>query len=288
MHQLQVNPDGSERLEYTMKGLPVRISTDRLRIFQDYAAACHWHDDFELLAALDGEMDYFVNSKKIHLKKGGGIFINARRLHYGYSEKKQDCLYRFVVFHPDLLGGSTPVQEAISQFTRDEQPDYWHLDASNEGMLAFHSLYAAAEAGDALQVLSLSAGLLNTLREIKIDQALGESSADWLLLRRMTGYIQAHYDESITLAEIAAAGAVCRSRCCALFRENLRTTPMEYVTRYRLDKACSLLREGTNATEAAMSCGFHGSSYFAEVFKRTWHITPREYQKNFHQKTAQE
>ena len=31
MHQLQVNPDGSERLEYTMKGLPVRISTDRLR-----------------------------------------------------------------------------------------------------------------------------------------------------------------------------------------------------------------------------------------------------------------
>ena len=35
MHQLQVNPDGSERLEYTMKGLPVRISTDRLRIFQD-------------------------------------------------------------------------------------------------------------------------------------------------------------------------------------------------------------------------------------------------------------
>ena len=161
MHQLQVNPDGSERLEYTMKGLPVRISTDRLRIFQDYAAACHWHDDFEILAALDGEMDYFVNSKRIHLKKGDGIFINARRLHYGYSEKKQDCLYRFVVFHPDLLGGSAPVQEAISQFTRDEQSDYWHLDASSEGMLAFHFLYAAAEVSDALQVLSLSAGLLN-------------------------------------------------------------------------------------------------------------------------------
>ena len=60
------------------------------------------------------------------------------------------------------------------------------------------------------------------------------------------------------------------------------------VTRYRLDKACSLLREGTNVTEAALSCGFHGSSYFAEVFKRTWHITPREYQRNFHHQTAQE
>lgn len=288
MHQLQVNPDGSERLEYTMKGLPVRISTGRLRIFRDYAAACHWHDDFEMLMALDGEMDFFVNSKQIHLKKGDGIFVNARRLHYGYSEKKQDCIYRFVVFHPALLGDSVPVREAVSLLGRDDQPDYWHLDASSEAMITFHALYAAAEAEDALQILSHSAGLLNALQKMKTDQSARESSADWMLLRRMTGYIQDHYNESITLQEIAAAGAVCRSRCCALFRENLGTTPMDYVTRYRLDKACSLLREGTNVTETALACGFHGSSYFAEVFKRTWHITPREYQKDFLQRITQE
>ena len=58
MHQLQVNPDGSERLEYTMEDLPVRISTDKLRVFHDFAAACHWHDDFEMLAAMDDEMDF--------------------------------------------------------------------------------------------------------------------------------------------------------------------------------------------------------------------------------------
>ena len=288
MNQLQVNPDGSERLEYTMAGLPVRICTDRLRFFQNYSAACHWHDDFEILAALDGEMDYFVNSKKIHLKRGDGIFVNARRLHYGYSEKKQDCKYRFAVFHPSLLGDYAPVQEAISLFTRDDQPDYWHLDASSEGMLAFHSLYAAANTGDALQVLSQSAGLLNALRQINAAPTAYENSADWQLLRRMTGYIQGHYDESVTLAEIATAGAVCRSRCCALFREYLGTTPMEYVTRYRLDKACALLREGINVTEAALACGFHGSSYFAEVFKRTWHITPRDFQKSFRRQTVLE
>ena len=61
-----------------------------------------------------------------------------------------------------------------------------------------------------------------------------------------------------------------------------------YVTRYRLDKACSMLREGTSVTEAALACGFHGSSYFAEVFKRTWQITPREYQRSFRQRSAPE
>ena len=287
MHQLLINPDGSERLEYTVKNLPVRIGTDRLRIFQDHAAACHWHDDFEMLTALDGEMDYFVNSRRIHLKKGDGIFVNARRLHYGYSEKKQDCVYRFVIFHPSLLGDHASVREAVSRFAGDDQPDHWHLDASGEEMLTFHALYAAAEAGDALRLLSHAAGLLDALRRREARAFQGESSADWLLLRRMTGYVQSHYDGAVTLQEIAAAGAVCRSRCCALFRQNMGMTPMEYVTRYRLDKACSLLREGRNVTEAALACGFHGSSYFAEAFKRTWHITPSEYRKNIRQQTDQ-
>ena len=288
MHQLQVNPDGSERLEYTMEDLPVRISTDKLRVFHDFAAACHWHDDFEMLAAMDDEMDFYVHNRRVHLKKGDGIFVNARRLHYGYSEKKQDCVYRFVIFHPSLLGDHVPVQEAVCRFARDDQPDYWHLDASSEAMLTFRSLYAAAEAENALLVISYSAKLMHELRQITDDQAADQSSADWQLLRSMTGYIQSHYDGSITLGEIAAAGTVCRSRCCALFKENLGMTPMEYVTRYRLDKACSLLREGTNVTEAALACGFHGSSYFAEVFKKIWHITPREYQKSFRQQTARE
>ena len=73
MHQLQVNPDGSERLEYTMKGLPVRISTDRLRIFQEYAAACHWHDDFELLAA------FTYSIGKMHTKPGKCAILSAFR-----------------------------------------------------------------------------------------------------------------------------------------------------------------------------------------------------------------
>ena len=280
MHQLQVNPDGSERLEYTVEGMPVRISTDRLRIFQDFSAACHWHDDFELLAAMDGEMDYFVNSRRIHLKKGDGIFVNARRLHYGYSETKQDCTYRFVLFHPDLLGTSSAVQGMISSLSADEQADFWHLDASSEEMLIFHSLYAAAEAGDALLVLSNCAGLLDMLRRILSEKPAGENGTDWQLLRRMTGYIQAHYAEKVSLEQIASAGAVCRSRCCALFRARLDTTPVEYLTRYRLYKACECLRDGMNVTEAALACGFNGSSYFAEVFKRTWNLTPKDYQKN--------
>lgn len=131
----------------------------------------------------------------------------------------------------------------------------------------------------ALAVLARAAALVALLRDMAVDQAPAEHSVDWAILRRMTGYIQAHYAERISLEQLAAAGAVCRSRCCALFRERLDATPIEYVTRYRLDKACGLLREGRPVTEAALSCGFHGASYFAEVFRRTYGVAPKEYQK---------
>ena len=279
MHELRLNPDGSERLEYTMEGLPVRISTDRLSIFEDFKASCHWHDDFEMLVALDGEMDCFVNGHTLHLKKGDGAFVNARRLHYGFSRVGEDCVYRFVLFHPDLLGAWPPIREALRVLTDDESPDFWPLSAASEGALLFTELYEAAAAGNALRTLAGAGQLVEALTRLNPARGEAQDGARWRLLRQMTGYIQANYVEAITLNQIAAAGAVCRNRCWALFRENLGCSPMEYVTRYRLDKACAMLRSGASVTEAALASGFHGASYFAEVFKRTYHMTPKEYQR---------
>ena len=280
MHQLQINPDGSERIAYTWEGMPVRMSEDHLQIFQDYAAACHWHEEFEILEAAEGEMDYFVSGQRVHLKRGDGVFVNARRLHYGYSEERKDCLYRFVVFHPDLVGELKAVREAIIAFSADDRPDYWHLDASSEGMMQFRALYEASCQGDVLGAVSSLTSLISILSHMDTVSS-GEYASDWVTLRKMTGFIQAHFEESLKLEEIAAAGSVCRSSCCNLFRERLGVSPMEYVTRYRLWKACVMLREGFNVTEAALACGFHGGSYFAEVFKKTYHMTPKKYQSSF-------
>ena len=280
MPAFTVNPDGSERVEYTMADMPVRAVTDRLDRQRGYAAACHWHDDFEMLTVPEGEIDYFVNGQSVHLRQNEGIFVNARRLHYGYSLDERDCRYRFVVFHPDLLGAFAPVRRALEDFSADERGDCWRFGASSEEMLLFNELYAAATAENALLTLGKCAELVEAVRRHAERHRGVEMPAEWAVLRRMTGYVQAHFAERVTLDGIAAAGAVCRNRCCALFRENLGCSPMEYATRYRLDKACDLLRRGASVTEAALSSGFHGASYFAEVFRRVHGKTPRQYQRD--------
>jgi AraC-like DNA-binding protein len=53
----------------------------------------------------------------------------------------------------------------------------------------------------------------------------------------MIGFLQKHYCEKITLSDIATAGKVCQSNCCAIFNEYLHQTPIQYLIGYRLNKS---------------------------------------------------
>ena len=284
MAGFRVNPDDSEQVQYTMADLPVRATGSSLSAVNGYAAACHWHDDLEMLTVPEGEIDYFVNGRSLHLRQGEGIFVNARRLHYGYSAQEQDCRYRFIVFHPDLISGLPAVKDVLERFTSDDSADFWHFEASSDVMLLFNELYQAARTDHPLLAVAKCAELIEAVRAHAERHQGDVMRAEWVILRKMTGFIQSRYTERITLEQIATSGTVCRNRCCILFRENLGCSPMEYVTRYRLDKACGLLRQGSTVTEAAFSSGFHGQSYFTEVFRRTLGKTPKQYQKDVTQR----
>ena len=281
MEELIVREDGSEVLSYNAPDFPISTDYSCLSIFADYAAACHWHHDFEALVALDAPMDYSVNGQHIYLEKGDAVFVNSGRLHYGYSAAHRECHYCFAVFHPELLGLTPAVASALERLARDSGPDYWRLSAGNEKerrmINLIRSLCDHSSPGDALTVLSTCAELLDRLMKMSPAAADHTVDPDWGVIRRMTGYIQNHYQEKIRLEHIAEAGAVCRSRCCQLFRDKLHTTPMNYVIRYRLEKACDLIRNGQSITEAAFSTGFQGTSYFSETFRKEYGMTPTSY-----------
>ena len=281
METLTVREDGSEVLKYNAPDFPISTDFSCLSIFWDYAAGCHWHRDYEALIALDAEMDYQVNGQAVHLKKGDAIFVNSGRLHYGYSAEMQECHYCFAVFHPELLGLTPAVASALDRLSSDTSPDYWLLCAEDEAdrpaIAAIRFLCDHAVPKESLAVISACAGLLDEIKKRNTGNADHAADPDWALIRSMVGYIQNHYQDRILLEEIAGAGAVCRSRCCQLFREKLHTTPMNYVIRYRLEKACDLIREGSSVTDAAYSVGFQGLSYFSESFKKVYGSTPSQY-----------
>lgn len=106
-------------------------------------------------------------------------------------------------------------------------------------------------------------------------------SPDLSSLRSMMAYIEEHYMEHITLADIALSGACCKSKCSLLFKKYLRDTPITYTTKLRLRKSLStLLGSNSSIADIAYEYGFSGASYYCETFKKYYGMPPLIYKKN--------
>jgi len=64
-----------------------------------------------------------------------------------------------------------------------------------------------------------------------------------------------------------------------LFKAALGCPPHHYVVQRRVARAKALLERGRSAMEAALEVGFFDQSHFANVFRQTYGMTPRAYQR---------
>ncbi len=283
---LEVFSDLSERLKYNLPNFPLYVRKGTLRQFNKYAAACHWHPDLEFILVLDGSMEYFVNGQIVNIDTGNGIFVNSKRLHYGFSADKTDCIYIVAAVHPILLGGSTHLGKAyMAEKFGSNADDYILLKTQNlwqqEVLLLINQLYHEihSHTPNPLRLLSQATALCAHIGDhIQQSSESVDSDKSWVAIWQMTGFIHQNYDQKITLDDIAAAGAVSRSRCCQLFREYIGQTPNTYLTQYRIQKSCEMLWETDRSiSEIATTCGFQSPSYFSYVFRKEIGVTPQDY-----------
>ncbi|MDQ0902501.1 response regulator [Paenibacillus sp. V4I7] len=92
-------------------------------------------------------------------------------------------------------------------------------------------------------------------------------------------YIHAHYaDEQLSLQQVCNHIYMSMSYFSALFKPHTGETFVEYVTRYRLDKAKEMLAASQLKTyELAAKVGYSDPQYFSVIFKRNTGMTPKEF-----------
>ena len=78
-----------------------------------------------------------------------------------------------------------------------------------------------------------------------------------------------------------------RSYFSTLFRRKTGCSPQQYLTDYRMNKACELMTEhGCSPGEAALSTGYPDIFSFSRMFKKKFGLSPREYRQR-HQHDAE-
>lgn len=287
---LSVMSDGSERITYGDPKVPIYVRRGDLKSMSNMAALCHWHEDVELLMPVKGYLRYNVEGNVVWVQEGNGIFVNTRRMHYGFSADGTDCEYLCITFRPQLLCSCAEIgNRYVMPVLNSPSLSHLVLRKSNPGhgslLGAIHrigALYEQQPEGFEMQAMANLFSFWQGLYTAARDQ-LGDTvttDGNLMALKGMLEFVRTHYAEKISVDAIAAAGSVCRTKCCQLFKKYLNQTPNDYVNSFRLEKGMELLKStDLTVTEIAGICGFSGPSYFTELFSRQKGITPTAYRK---------
>jgi AraC-like DNA-binding protein len=93
-------------------------------------------------------------------------------------------------------------------------------------------------------------------------------------LKAARAFIEAHFDEPVTLAQLAALSALSVSRFATVFRQQYGSSPYRYLCGLRIQRAQTLLLEGVPGSVVATEVGFFDQSHFGRHFKRCCGMTP--------------
>lgn len=85
-----------------------------------------------------------------------------------------------------------------------------------------------------------------------------------------------------TLKDIAKVCFINEKYLGRIFIKETGQTFREYLTQRRLERAQSLLEHtDEDIIKVALDCGFTSHSYFTNVFKKQFNMTPKEYRSKY-------
>lgn len=257
---------------------------------------CHWHPESELMLVLSGAMRYQVNETIYDMKEGEGLFINSNCLHMGTIISGEASTLS-VIFHPRFLYGyedSLIREKYISPILDSAAFPAYSLSSENTDEshvipgLLLRCLHLYEEKPLAWE-LHVKASLLSCWGALfALFTVKGTKRKITARSRESTGkaksileFIQSHYTQKISLADIADAAALSTGECGRICKRILHQTPFEYLNAYRVEQSIpDLLKKDLSITEIALKHGFSGSSYYAETFKNVRGITPSAFRRS--------
>lgn len=99
-------------------------------------------------------------------------------------------------------------------------------------------------------------------------------------LEKALEYIDSHFNEAMSLADVASICAVSETHLSHLFSDHLNTGFSSYIAEKRISKAKELLLTKMSIKEVSAETGFQDQNYFTRLFRKLTGFTPSEFRAN--------
>ena len=289
--KIQIDPSGKELRPEGLELFNVLANDIDLRLsqFHNLTIVHHWHKEMELFLLIDGSVSVKAGDHVVHLKAGEGCFINSGVLHAFSSDDQRPYVFQSIVFGAEIVGGlpDSVFERQLVNPIQETGPDILVFSKSREAMAVinlFNDVFRSCrEEADGFEI-DVRYGLSRILRTILIHtHGEGIASASKLKeerVKQMLRWIDSHVSDKMTVEKIAASSNISKRECYRLFRQYLRTTPMNCVNQRRIMAAAKRITETDDPFgEIALDCGFPTPNYFSKRFKEQMGLAPREWRK---------
>ena len=258
------------------------------RIDTRLEAKLHKHDAWELYYVLQGKGTRMAGDTLLPFSEGDVALIPpSMHHHWDYNPATADeegCIrYLMVAFsHSFVLHCMAVFPELRNRLGSVTFPTE-ALKFGTESSRAIRRALSAMNGMDELERLCGMFCLLPVIFTAKDYTLAGKPMRIEREVRRMqqvSEYVMAHYVHPISLDDIAAEVGMNRSAFCSWFKRCKGMTFSQFVTQYRLNTACELLKHSQKSvSEICYLVGFGDVPHFVRVFTKEKGVSPGRYRK---------
>lgn len=242
----------------------------------DYAP--HQHDAFVVAVTESGGSEFRSRGRSDEARESVLLVFNPAEPHSGRMGWSKRWRYRSLYL----------TQPAIDQVTADlgiDRPAYFMRNVLGDADLiaAFARLHRSLDKGhDPLEEHEL---LVASFGELFIRHGDGaraiptvprDEAAVSIVVKRMASQ---HAESGLALDEMGLWVGMTAFQLIGLFKRTIGLTPHAYLTQLRLKAAIRELKAGVPIADAALASGFYDQSALTRHFKRSFGITPLQYQR---------
>lgn len=101
------------------------------------------------------------------------------------------------------------------------------------------------------------------------------------IIHKIKNYIGRHYgNETLSVKDISEHVFLSASYVCTFFKNETGQTLNQYITEYRMKKACQLLTDARyRISDISSRVGYSDGNYFGKSFKKFFGVSPSEYRE---------
>ena len=227
---------------------------------------------------LKGQGHYYLNNKHYKLNENQCFLTEPGTVTLYKAEPTNPWTYTWICFNGDY------VPHLLKQSNLNTDNPIINLSCNQtiyeiiKEMLSYHQLTPANECYLQSKLYLIFAKLHEALQSVYNKVELNNN----FYVTKAIEYIEKNTFTNLSVNDIARYLNISRSHLYELFKQELNTSPQQFLTNAKIANARELLsKTKIPIYSVALSCGYKNAFAFSRAFKQVTNISPREYRQHY-------